>query len=126
MPAVVRRPRPPELGPAGLRTWREVTRTYELSPGELECLRQLCGVVDELAWMREQLLGEPLIVLGSTGQPVPNPLLGALDVHRRTLETLWRALSLPMPDEDQGRYRSPNQVAAAQERWRKQRRAEGG
>ena len=50
MGARVRRPGPPRLGPAGLRTWREVTRVYELSPGEVEVLRQACATVDTIAW----------------------------------------------------------------------------
>jgi phage terminase small subunit len=126
MGARVKRPSPPLLGPAGLKTWREIVRTYELSPGELEVLRQVCATVDTIAWCHEQLASEPMVVAGSVGQSRPNPLLASLADQRRTLATLWRELSLPMPDEDQGQRRTPQATEAAQARWRAQRRSQGG
>jgi len=121
-----RRPSPPLLGPAGLQTWREMTLAYQLSPGELSILRQACATTDLIAWMHEQLSGEPLTVPGSMGQSRPNPLLAAISDQRRALATLWRELALPMPDEDEGRRRTPQAQEAAQSRWRAQRRSQGG
>jgi hypothetical protein len=91
---------------------------YELSPAEMELLRQACRTVDLLDRLDVELLDEPLTVTGSTGQPRANPLLASSAEQRRTLEGLMRDLALPMPDEVVGRRRSPAATAAAQARWR--------
>jgi hypothetical protein len=122
---MARKPRPPELGPAGLRLWREVTSAYELAPAEVETLRQLCHTADLCSWLQRQVESEPLTVPGSTGQMTAHPLLSALADQRRTMELLFRSLSLPFPDEVEGHRRSPQQIEAAQHRWKQQRRASG-
>jgi len=99
---------------------------YELSAGELELLRQACRVVDLLERADVALIDEELTVAGSMGQARAHPLLAASAEQRRTLEALVRSLALPMPDEVEGRHRSPNAVAAAQARWREQRAARHG
>ena len=101
--------------------WRAVTGDYELSSSELETLRQCCRQVDLIARMDEALRDVPVVVEGSMGQPKSHPLLAAVAEARRTLDTLQRGLNLPMPDEDEGRRRSPVALAAAQARWRSQR-----
>jgi hypothetical protein len=123
----VTKPRPPAgIGADARRFWREVVGAYELSPGELETLRQAVVVVDQLARADAVLRESPdLLVEGSMGQARPHPLLAASVELRRTLDGLIRSLSLPMPDEHIGRRRSPTAVAAAQARWREQRRAHG-
>ena len=119
-------PRPPQsLSAAGRRLWRGVVGAYELSPAEMELLRQACRTVDLLDRLDVELLDEPLTVTGSTGQPRSNPLLASSAEQRRTLEGLMRDLALPMPNEVEGRRRSPAAAAAAQARWR-ERRAQHG
>jgi hypothetical protein len=105
--------------------WRSVLDGYELSPAELEVLAQAARVTDLLARLDEQLAGEDLIQPGSRGQPVPNPLLHTAAEQRRVLESLIRSLALPMPDETEGRRRSPAAREAAQQRWRQQKSARG-
>ena len=93
MPAVGS-PRVPEsLGAAGRRLWRAVVGVYELSPAEVELLRQACRTVDVLDRLDVELLDEPLTVTGSTGQPRANPLLASSAEQRRTLAGLMRDLS---------------------------------
>jgi hypothetical protein len=122
----VRRPRPPaSLGEAGRRFWRSVVAAYELSPGEVELLRQVVRLVDVIDRLDVVLIDDELTVRGSTGQPRAHPLLAASAEQRRTLDALIQALGLPMPDEVEGRRRSPVAVAAAQARWREQRRRHG-
>ena len=119
---------PRGLGKAGRALWRRILDAYELSPAELELLTQACRVSDLLARADEQLAGEDLVVPGSRGQPVTNPLLAEAGQQRRVLDALLRSMSLPMPGEAEGRRRSPAAREAAQQRWRaeKQRRGHGG
>jgi hypothetical protein len=122
----VSRPRAPAgLGEAGRRFWREMAAAYEFAPAELETLRQACRVVDVLARIDEELAVADVVSVGSRGQPVRHPLLEASADQRALLDQLLRALSLPMPDEDVGRRRSPQQVSAAQARWRQAKARRG-
>ena len=115
----MRNVRPPaSLRAAGKQFWRSILGSYELSASELESLRQACRVVDLLARLDEQLAAEDLTVVGSTGQPRAHPLLASSAEQRRVLDEMMRALSLPMPNEVEGRRRSPSALVAAQARWR--------
>jgi hypothetical protein len=117
------KPRAPRLGTAGKRLWRSVTSVYELSPPEVEILRQAARTADLIEWLDAQLQGEPMTVPGSMGQARPNPLLTSVAEQRKTLESLIRSLALPMPGEDEGRIRSPSQAQNANARWRPVRAA---
>ena len=68
---------------------------------------------------------QPLVV-GQTGSVRASPLYMLANETERVLELQLRALALPMGDEDEGRRRSPQQVAQRQ-RWNaeKARRANG-
>jgi len=105
-------------GPAGTLLWASVTDEFEIDPGEAELLREACRVVDELARIDVELSSAPLVVKGSTGQLVAHPLLDAARAHRKVLESLVRSLALPLPDENVGRIRSPQQTAAVRSRHR--------
>jgi hypothetical protein len=112
-------PRPPSgLGAAGRRFWRSVTAEYLLSLAEIGILARACRVLDRMARMDAEIAAAAsLTVLGSTGQPSPHPLLSSLDAAERTFDILVRALALPLPDERQGKRRSPSAAAAARARW---------
>lgn len=114
------------IGRAGEVVWDELTEAYTFSPGELELVRQVAHTVDLIAELDRDLAKQPLTVPGSMGQPRANPLLAAVSAQRRVLEQLLRALALPFPDEVEGRRRSPEKVAAAQARWREQRKEQRG
>ncbi len=106
---------------AGTALWRAVTGAYELAPHEAELLRQACRAVDVLARIDAALMDGDVTVEGYNGQPRANPLLAASAEQRRVLDALFRSMALPMPNEAEGRRRSPAAVAAAQARWRAQR-----
>src|SRR5215472_12067 len=114
-----RRPRPPEsLGEAGRAFWRSVCTVYELSPAELAVLARCCRTLDTLGRLDALLLeADDLMVEGSMGQLRAHPALAVLADQQRLLDQLIRSLALPMPDEDAGTRRAPQQVAAAQARW---------
>src|ERR1039458_1205757 len=70
---------PPERGKAGRKLWRQVAGTFTFDdPREAHSLEQACLLADDLARLRAELVGAPLIVAGSTGQPTESPLLGAI------------------------------------------------
>jgi hypothetical protein len=117
-----RSPRTPErLAAPGRRLWRSILSAYDLSPGELALLEQACRSVDLLARIDDQLAREDLTVPGSRGQQRCHPLAYLVIDQRKVLESLMNALALPMPNEVEGKRRSPQAAAAAQARWRDRR-----
>jgi hypothetical protein len=108
---------PAGLGKAGRALWREVNREFGLAPHETAILTQVCLVIDRLDQIEAELSGAPLCVAGSTGQPRAHPLLAEWRMQARVLESLSRALSIPLPGEDVGRRRSPSAREAAVQRW---------
>lgn len=109
---------PAGLGAAGRRLWRSVTPEYDLFPAELALLEQACRTVDTIALMDAELAVTGVMTEGAMGQPRPNGLLSQLVEHRKVLNQLLVSLALPMPGEEYGAIRSPQQHAAAQARWR--------
>lgn len=111
-------PRPPAgTGPGGRRLWRGVLAEYGLAPHELAILTQCCRVVDRLDAIEAELAASTLTVTGSMGQLKAHPLLAEWRAQARVLESLSRALSIPLPGEDVGRRRSPTAREAAVQRW---------
>jgi phage terminase small subunit len=117
------RPRAPgSLGEAGRAFWRRVTSVYELSPAEEVMLGRCCRTLDVLDRLDAALLdADDLMVAGSVGQMKPHPALAAAADQQRLLDQLVRALNLPLPEEDEGRRRSPANRENALARWRKER-----
>jgi len=95
-----------------------VNRDYELSAAELATLARACRTADLLARVDEDLSAD-ITTEGSVGQVRPHPLLRSYVDLSQVLDAQLRSLALPMPDETEGRRRSP--AAAAQARWRAQR-----
>lgn len=114
------------MAPKGLSTrsrrfWREVTDKYELRHDELRVLEDACREMDLIDSMSASLADMPVMVAGSMGQSVVNPLVAELRQHRAVLRQLL--VSLKLPDEpapgSQG-VESPRSVAAraaAKSRW---------
>ena len=74
--------------------WRGMVEaaTFE-DPRELHALFNACQQEDDIARCREQLSKEELIVQGSTGQPVENPLLGSIRNATQLQQRLLSAIA---------------------------------
>ena len=108
---------PAGLGPSGRALWRGILADYGLAPHERAILMQCCRVTDRLDQIQAELAGADLVVTGSTGQPKAHPLLAEQRAQMRVLESLSRALSIPLEGEDVGRRRSPTARENAMRRW---------
>jgi hypothetical protein len=118
---MTRRKRPDGLGSAGGALWRSVLATYVLSPAEAATLERACRTLDLMARIDGELAAGGVSVEGSMGQVRAHPLIAVQADLSRVLNIQLMSLALPMPDEDVGRRRSPQQQEAAQARWRGQR-----
>ena len=111
---------PTKLGAKSRRLWRWATSTYELRGDELRLLEDACREVDLIERLEKELARGDLVVAGSMGQPVTNPLLQELRQHRLVLRSLLGALHLP--DEEStpaASSRSSSAREAANARWRR-------
>ena len=110
---------PKGLEKSGAALWRDVTSKYELRADERCILEDACRERDLLTRLESGLSGADLIVKGSQGQDVINPIVSELRQHRATFASLMRQLKLP--DEggssDTGGELSAKNRAAAQARW---------
>jgi hypothetical protein len=112
-----RRNPPRDLKKRGKRLWRSVFDDYEPSPTEEQILLDLCRTLDEIDVLTAVLAQSEMVVAGSTGQLVVNPVIGALREHRKLAVRLSLALAVPGEGETYGRRRSTSARAAAQARW---------
>jgi hypothetical protein len=113
-------PVPRGLSPAGLALWRSIVPAYELRPDELRVLHDACREADVVARLAEALEDAELLVTGSQGQKVINPLVQEVRQHRTVLAALLRQLKLP--DTPSGARQKQDLVseqarAAARARW---------
>lgn len=107
-------PTPRGFKAAGKRLWQHTTKNFELRQDELETLRAACSEADLIARLEKSLEDQELLMRGSMGQPVINPIVSELRQHRSTMATLLRGLKLP--DEEQGAPVN-QQRDAAQSKW---------
>lgn len=118
MPAKAKAKQPAGLGAAGKALWADVTGKYELRVDELRVLESAAFEADLIAGMQAGMAEAPLMVKGSMGQTVVNPLLSELRQHRATFAALLRQLKLPDDEStDQGGALSAKNRAAANARW---------
>lgn len=118
--APARRPlkAPATVADAGRALWRDVTGQYELRADELRVLEAAACESDLIGVMQAALVDQPLMVKGSQGQDVINPLVSEIRQHRATLAALLRQLKLPDADStDVGGALSAKNRAAANARW---------
>lgn len=117
-PGAPKRPSAPKgVGTAGRKLWREITGKYDLRPDELSTLADACREEDLIARMQDKLDDESthLIVVGSQGQPVANPMVSEIRQHRGTKLAILKALKLPDAPAGVGNGASR---AADQRAWR--------
>jgi hypothetical protein len=70
---------PTGLDGTGKALWHAVAQAFEFDdPREKHALAMACQLADDVARLRAELANSPLITVGSTGQPVESPLLGAI------------------------------------------------
>jgi hypothetical protein len=112
----VRRPKPyPNgLNDDGKALWCSVTREFDFNSAELALLQQLCQTVDEIVAMKREMSDMGVVVAGSKGQPVVNPILRVLSEHRKLADQLTAALALPVDGEVVGHRRTAAAKQAAQ------------
>jgi hypothetical protein len=84
----VRKPKAPaDLGDEGRKLWRQIVadaagQGVELDSRELVWLRQAGKLADTIARMEAEVIDAPTIVPGYNKQPVANPLLSEIRMHR--------------------------------------------
>lgn len=125
-PMVVVRDVPPAPDGLAVRAkdlWESVVGVYDLRPDELRILEDACREAMLVDRLDRELDGAPLLVKGSMGQLVANPLVQELRQHRSTFAGLMAKLQLP-DDPDQVSADSPAERtvkarAAANARWRR-------
>lgn len=113
---------PKGIGPSGRALWNSIAKIYDLRPDEKRILTDACREADLIAQMDTDYKKSTLMVKGSMGQPVVNPLVAELRQHRGVLARLLAQLKLPDQDpaESNGEAtptRSTNARAAANARW---------
>lgn len=121
--ANVNPPKPPTgLKPGGRALWNSIAKEYKLRPDERRVLAEACRELDLIADLDRNLAAGDILITGSMGQQVLNPLVAELRQHRSTLATLLRQLKLP--DEAPAKAQEPGDRsatarAAANARWSK-------
>lgn len=105
---------PTGLKAQGKRAWQDVVGKYELRADELDLLEDICREIDLISLLEKELKGAPLMLKGSQGQDIINPLVSELRQHRATKKTLWAQLKLP--DDDSG-MEVNQQRDAAKSKW---------
>lgn len=108
---------PKGLGAKAKTAWDDITGTYSLRPDELRILEDACREMDLIERLEEGLVGAPLTVKGSTGQPVANPLVSEIRQHRQTVKSLLGSLKLP--DDSGSGAASEAARNQANARWRR-------
>jgi hypothetical protein len=89
-------PVPPKgLGEAGAAFWVAVLDTFELSLAELELLRDVCRLVDEIEELSSLIAEAGYGVAGSMGQPVVHPAVDKRHAAMALKSSLLARLSLP-------------------------------
>ncbi|MCX4780907.1 P27 family phage terminase small subunit [Streptomyces sp. NBC_01264] len=111
---------PVGLGLQGSRLWKVITEENDLRTDELRVLEDACREVDLIERMHAELQDAQLVVKGSMGQDVANPLVQELRQHRALVARLLAALKLQ--DDEAGeerdrRARSSQARQAALVRW---------
>lgn len=99
--------------------WRDVVDVYELRADELRVLEAACREQALIDRLELELVDAKMVVHGSQGQPVANPMVSEVRQHRMALKGLLGQLKLPDEDGEAGKDRSAQARDAANARWRR-------
>jgi len=88
-------PEPFGLAVDGSALWVSVASKYALRPDELRHLEDACRLVDIMAALRIEAAGEPMMIPGSMGQMILNPLVAEQKTHALAVGTLLARCKLP-------------------------------
>jgi hypothetical protein len=115
---VTAKPKAPDgLLAAGKALWEDVTGNYALRADELVVLTDACRTTDMIATLEAGFAADPdLMVRGSQGQRVINPLISELRQYRAARAALVKQLRLP-DESSTPEARSTQARAAANARW---------
>jgi hypothetical protein len=103
-----------------VRLWDDTVRELELDPDEAVLLEEACRLADEVDVLTAALDEGGLLVKGSRGQQVANPLIREVRAHRLALARVLRQLGATNPGEEaEGERSTPSQRGrkAAIARW---------
>lgn len=106
-----------DLDDKGARLWTDVLSRYSLRVDELVILEQACRCIDDIERLRLALRTADLLVKGSMGQQVANPLMGEVRGLRTILASHLKQLGLPDEAPQSQAMKSPQHQRAALARW---------
>ncbi|UXA20990.1 P27 family phage terminase small subunit [Mycobacterium sp. SMC-4] len=111
-----------EFGPEGKKLWTELTEVFNFTdePAKLRVLYDACKLADTIKRMDDEAASAPLVVEGSTGQPVIHPCISQANSARSLMATLLGKLGLPDADHsvaEKKARRTRSALIAAQVRW---------
>ncbi|MFA1703037.1 P27 family phage terminase small subunit [Mycobacterium intracellulare] len=107
---------PSHLGKVGKAKWRKLTAEFSFSEAENDTLELYASAWDVLTRIDAELADMGVVVAGSEGQPVVNPLLKERRETVKQIDALAISLALPVEGEEYGRRRSGAARAAAKTR----------
>ncbi|WP_327100054.1 hypothetical protein OIE68_15515 [Nocardia vinacea] len=99
--------------------WFGIANDFELRADELRILEDACCEADLIDALAARLANEDLLIEGSQGQTVINPLVGELRMHRSVLSTLVGRLHLDDSADDSPEHLSDKMRGLANKRWHK-------
>jgi hypothetical protein len=91
----IKYPAPFGLDESGSALWVSIASEYKMRPDELQHLEDACRLVDIMASLRVAAQGQPMMIPGSTGQMVLNPLIAEQKTHALAVGTLLARCKLP-------------------------------
>ncbi|BDY27533.1 hypothetical protein [Mycolicibacterium mageritense] len=93
---------PAGLGKAGRKLWREITSEFDIErdPDRRELLFQAAKTADQIAELDEAAAEAPLIVKGSTGQPVISPFISEGRMQRGLLAQLMARMNFEVGSDE--------------------------
>lgn len=113
-----KRQSPRGLSEKANKVWRSTLEDFDLSEHEYPILEGACRELDLITELEKELKGAPLMVRGSMGQDVANPLLAEVRQHRAAYVGLIRSLKLPEGESSVGQTPASRSAQnAANARW---------